>query len=158
MDRTPGRIAVVVALGLTAMAISIPVAQAGLRPDDRPVRGDGRRGGRRRSRTRPQPAPMTAASACVAVDVVGRSRTRPQPAPMTARPAASLRLMVPTVPLYVAPSVVATAPRVAPAGRSRICMDGGRARREHHACPPLRACRGGSYWSHVSAGLRCTNT
>ena len=38
MDRTPRRIAVVVALGLTATAISIPVAQAGIRPDDRAVR------------------------------------------------------------------------------------------------------------------------
>ena len=39
MDRTPRRIAVVVALGLTAMAISIPVAQGGIRPDDRAVHG-----------------------------------------------------------------------------------------------------------------------
>ena len=38
MDRTPRRIVVVVALGLTATAISIPVAQAGIRPDDRAVR------------------------------------------------------------------------------------------------------------------------
>jgi hypothetical protein len=38
VDRTPRRIAVVVALGLTATAISIPVAQAGIRPDDRAVR------------------------------------------------------------------------------------------------------------------------
>jgi hypothetical protein len=39
VDRTPRRIAVVVALGLTAMAISIPVAQGGIRPDDRAVHG-----------------------------------------------------------------------------------------------------------------------
>src|SRR6188508_604199 len=38
VDRTPRRIVVVVALGLTATAISIPVAQAGIRPDDRAVR------------------------------------------------------------------------------------------------------------------------
>jgi hypothetical protein len=39
VDRTPRRIAVVVALGLTAMAISIPVAQGSTRPDDRAVHG-----------------------------------------------------------------------------------------------------------------------
>jgi hypothetical protein len=37
VDRTPRRIAVVVALGVTAI-ISIPVVQAGIRPDDRAVR------------------------------------------------------------------------------------------------------------------------
>lgn len=39
MDKTSRWIATVAVLGLTAIAISIPVAQGGIRPDDRAVRG-----------------------------------------------------------------------------------------------------------------------
>jgi hypothetical protein len=39
VDRTSRRIATVAVLGLTAIAISIPAAQGGIRPDDRAVHG-----------------------------------------------------------------------------------------------------------------------
>ena len=142
MDRTSRRIATVVVLGLTAIAIAIPVAQGGIRPDDRAVRGVSvvavkGTADLNTPATRPDDRAVHGVSV-VAVKGTADLHTSAI-RPTTAQSAAWLLLMVRT-------SVEQMSSRRrrelhSPPNKDR--MDGGRTRREHHAYPPLRVRRGG---------------